>query len=236
MGGNSRGNARARLLVIGRAFLVLDARVGQWRENTRTTINSTLSLSYLPATYIYTVSRILRCSSWEVARGSGDERRRRRPNLLNVFPLLFFLNRIVRVFRYLREKRDEEWDERREDADKSSLRCSIRDIQVLTLLSRATELKENRETPSGIQESERPWMRRGGMLFNIPFWSLVLSRARGLERRRQVPRKRKRVREREGKRNVPEWCEARIVSFRMLCHPSRFSRALLAPPIAFLSS
>lgn len=169
---------RACLLVIGRAFLVLDARVGQWRENT---LVLTIPTPFVPFRnlYIHCLAFYVHDALHEKLREAAT--RARRPSLLNVFPPLFFLNHRSRFS--LPGKKGAGWDERREDADKSSLQCS-RDVQVLIPLARVRHgLKENREAPSGIQESEHRWMRRGGVLFNISFWSRPFSRARGLERR-----------------------------------------------------
>lgn len=116
---------RACLLVIGRAFLVLDARVGQWRENTLVlTVPS--PPSYLSATYIHCLA-LYCCSSWETATGNDETESCQcfLSAFLSESPFSFFVT----------WKKGTGWDERREDADKSSLQCS-RDAQVLTLLAR----------------------------------------------------------------------------------------------------
>lgn len=178
---------RACLLVIGRAFLVLDARVGQWRENTLVLTVPT-PLRILPQ-LIYTVSHST------VARHEKLRQVTTRPSLVNVSSPLFFLNHRSRFSLPGKKGRGGKGAKMR-----TKVAFSAVAMHKFSPRSRAFGLKGNREAPSGIQESEHRWMRRGGMLFNIPFWSRPFSRSRVPTE----PRKRKRVRECEGKRNALE--------------------------------
>lgn len=154
--------------------------------------------------------------------------RARRPSLLNVFPSLFFLNRAHRFSFFVT------WEKKGQVGTRGAkMRTKVASGAVamykFSPRSRAyaTDWKK---TERRLQESKKANTAEcvEEACFLTSLSDLVLSCARGL-RCRQNQGKGNRVREGEGKRNVLEWCEVRIVSFGMPCHLPRGFRALLAP-------
>jgi len=187
VGGNSRGNAESMLACHRKSFSCSwCARWTMARKYSRA--NRTYPPSYLSATYIHCLAFYC-CSSWETATGNDETESCQcfLSAFLSESPFSFFVT----------WEKGTGWEGAKM---RTKVAFSAVAMHKFSPRSRAFGLKGNREAPSGIQESEHRWMRRGGMLFNIPFWSRPFSRSRVPTE----PRKRKRVRECEGKRNALE--------------------------------
>lgn len=140
---------RACLLVIGRAFLLLDARVGQWRENTHVLTVPTL---FMPFCNLYTLSCILRTHAALREKLREVATRARRLSLLNVFPPLFFLNHRSRFSLPGRKGQGGTKGAKMRTKVASSAVAMYKFSPPLARVRHG--LKENGEAPSGIQESE----------------------------------------------------------------------------------